>query len=82
MWTGNVVRIFTHEITHMRQISIMNDQISGQKTDLGYLFVANSKMYVNLKEVYGLYASQPLEYHANSVADQAIETLVRKGVLK
>jgi filamentous hemagglutinin len=82
MVTGDLVHVFTHEITHMRQISIRNDQISGKKTDLGYLLVTNSNMYVRPKEVYGLYSAQPLEYHANAVADQTIETLVRNGVLK
>jgi filamentous hemagglutinin len=82
MWTGSVVHVFTHEITHMRQTGIMNDQLGGQKSDLGYLFVANSNMYVNTKEVYGLYASQPLEYHTNAVSDQTLKNLASKGVLK
>jgi filamentous hemagglutinin len=82
MRTGSVVHIFTHEITHMRQVSIMNDQVSGQKSDLGYLFVANSNMYVDPKEAYGLYASQPLETHANAVADKFLKNYADKGVVK
>lgn len=82
MRTGSIVHIFTHEITHMRQISIMNDQISGQKSDLGYLLVTSSIMYVNPKEVYGLYASQPIESHANSVSDKFLKNSINKGVVK
>jgi len=82
MRTGDIVHVFTHEIAHMRQSSIMNDQVSGRKSDLGYLFVANSNMYVNPKEAYGLYASQPLETHANAVADKFLKNSADKGVVK
>ncbi|ACU89621.1 hemagglutinin repeat-containing protein [Desulfomicrobium baculatum] len=82
MWTGSVVHVFIHEITHMRQVNMMNDQVSGQKSDLGYLLVASSKMYVNPKEVYGLYASQPLEYHSNAAADKFVKNSIDKGVIK
>ena len=82
MVTGDIVHVFTHEVTHMRQISIMNDQISGKKSDLGYLLVASNKMYVNPKEVYGLYASQPIENHANAVADNFLKNFADKGVVK
>ena len=82
MVTGDIVHVFTHEIAHMRQISIMNDQLSGRKSDLGYLLVASSTMYINPSEVYGLYASQPLEYHANAAADKFLKNSVDKGVVK
>jgi filamentous hemagglutinin len=82
MVTGDIVHVFTHEITHMRQISIMNDQLSGRKSDLGYLLVASNKMYISPSEIYGLYATQPPEYHANAVADNTLDKLSRNGVLK
>jgi filamentous hemagglutinin len=79
---SDIVYIMSHEISHMLQVYIMNDQLGGIKTDLGIMLITGNKMQVKPSEVYGLYMTNPLEYHANSISDRMLKTLQDKGVIK
>jgi hypothetical protein len=76
-----LVETFAHEITHIRQVNIQNNQLNGNKTDLGALLVGNSQLKIPLQEAFGLYIIQPAEAHANFVSNAFVEQLRAKGVL-
>lgn len=87
MLTGNytlydLVRTLAHEVTHIRQVTIQNNQLHGETSDLGTLLVANSQRRITMEEHFGEYMAQTAEAHANCFSIAFTNFLKKKGALK
>jgi len=79
---NKIVNIFAHEVTHLRQVSLMNNQIHGEDSDFGILLVVGNSMQVAPNEIFGLYESNPVESHAYADANYFVEVFKHRSALK
>ncbi len=70
-----LTEMLVHEMVHMKQVDIINDQIDGKKSEIGGLLLVDHMIRASVGNSYGLYMARPCEAHARAFSEKFIEQL-------
>lgn len=74
-----LTEMLVHEMVHMKQVDIINDQINGKKSEIGGLLLVDHMIRASVGNSYGLYMARPSEAHARAFSGAFIDRLAKRG---